>query len=192
MESALSIALGIGLSAACGFRVFVPFFVASVASILGYLPLSEGFEWIGTVPAVILFGSATLLEIAAYYVPWIDNVLDSIATPAALVAGIVAAASVMTDLPPLLRWTVALIGGGGVAGAVQGAMAVVRMGSTVLTGGIGNAVVSTGEWVASAVTSLLAIFLPVAGIVLVVLMLIIGWRSSVKRKEEAAIQRSHQ
>ncbi len=196
MESALSVALGIGLSAACGFRVFVPFLIAGIASMLGYLPLSDGFEWIGTFPAVLLFASATLIEIAAYYVPWVDNALDSIATPAAVVAGIIAAASVITDLPPLLRWTIALIGGGGAAGVVQGATAILRVGSTVLTGGVSNVVVSTGEWVASVVTSLLAILLPLAGIALVVFLVILGWRSSrlvaAKRKEMTEPHHPHQ
>jgi hypothetical protein len=132
----------------------------------------------GTTPAILLFGSATLLEIAAYYVPWIDNALDSIATPAAVIAGVVAAASVMTDLPPLMKWTVALIGGGGVAGAVQGTTALVRMVSTTLTGGAGNAVVSTVEWVASAITSLLSILLPLGAVFFVGFVLLVSWRIS--------------
>ncbi len=194
MESTLSIVLGIGLSAACGFRIFVPFLIAGIASMLGYLPLAEGFEWIGTPSAVVLFGSATLLEVAAYYVPWIDNALDSIATPASVIAGTIAAASVITDLPPLLRWTLALIGGGGVAGAVQGATAMLRMGSTLVTGGMGNALVATGEWIAAVVTSLLAILLPLAGLVLVVVILIFSWRSRLshrERREKSVNPQSH-
>ena len=174
----MSIALGIGLSAACGFRLFVPFLVAGISSWLGVLPFSEGFEWIGTLPAILLFGSATILEIAAYYVPWIDNALDSIATPAAVVAGIVAAASVMTDLFPLLKWSVALIGGGGVAGAIQGTTAVLRLISTTLSGGAANPIVSTAEWVASLITSLLSILLPLAAVLLVALVLLAGWRTA--------------
>ena len=73
------------------------------------------------------FGTATLLEIAAYYIPWFDHLLDTIATPAAVVAGMVASASVMVDLPPVLKWGVALIGGGGAAGLLQGATVLLRL-----------------------------------------------------------------
>jgi hypothetical protein len=177
METIFSIALGIGLSAACGFRVFVPFLVASVASWLGFLPLTSGFEWLGTVPAIAAFSIATLLEIAAYYVPWIDNALDSIATPAAVIAGALAAASVMTDMPPLMRWGVALVGGGGVAGAVQGTTAILRMVSSTLTGGAGNAILSTGEWILSVITSILSILIPLVAVVFVVFVLLVSWRT---------------
>ena len=103
MEAITSILLGIGLSAATGFRIFVPFLVASVAAITGYLPLSPSFEWIGTYPALIAFGAATIIEIAAYYIPWLDNVLDSIATPAAFIAGAILMVAVVSGLPPLAK-----------------------------------------------------------------------------------------
>ena len=119
METLTSILLGIGLSAATGFRIFVPFLVASIAAITGYLPLSPSFEWIGTYPALILFGAATILEIAAYYIPWLDNLLDSIATPAAFVAGAILMVAVVSGLPPLAKWALAIIAGSGAAGIVQ-------------------------------------------------------------------------
>jgi hypothetical protein len=119
LETAYSIALGISLSAACGFRVFVPFLVMSIAALAGTLPLSDGFAWVGTVPALVVFASATLVEVAAYYIPWVDNLLDTIATPLALVAGTVASASVLTDVSPVLQWTLAILAGGGSAGLIQ-------------------------------------------------------------------------
>ena len=103
MDAFLSLGVGLGLSAACGFRVFVPLLVASIAAQAGYLSLSPGFEWIGTPQALYAFATATLLEVLAYYIPWLDNALDAIATPAAVIAGMVARASVLTDLPPLLK-----------------------------------------------------------------------------------------
>ena len=115
----LSILAALGLAAACGFRVFVPLFVVSLASRAGALDLSSGFAWIGSTPAVVCFGTATLLEVLAYYVPVIDNLLDSVATPAAVVAGVVVAAAVMTDIDPWLKWTLATVAGGGLAAAVQ-------------------------------------------------------------------------
>jgi hypothetical protein len=160
METVFSIALGIGLSAACGFRVFVPLLIMSAAAHTGHLSLSPGFEWIGTLEALVAFGSATVLEVLAYYIPWLGHLLDTVATPAAVVAGIVASASAFTDMSPLLRWTLALIGGGGIAGLVQGATVLTRIKSTALTGGLGNPAVSTAELAGSIGTSLLAILAP--------------------------------
>jgi len=167
MDTALSIALGIGLSAACGFRVFVPLLIISAANYTGHLSLSSGFEWIGTLPALIVFGTATILEILAYYIPWLDQLLDAIATPAAVVAGIVASASVFTEISPLLRWILALIGGGSVAGLVQGATALTRLKSTALTGGFGNPILSTAELFGSIITSLLALAVPIVCVIIV-------------------------
>src|SRR2546425_12995559 len=104
METILSICLGIGLSAACGFRVFVPLLVMSIASLSGHLTLAHGFEWIGTYPALITFSVATCLEIGGYYIPWVDNLLDTIASPAAVIAGTVVMAALVSDLSPLLKW----------------------------------------------------------------------------------------
>src|SRR6267378_5007073 len=116
METLMSICLGIGLSAACGFRVFVPLLIMSIASLSGHLSLAHGFEWIGSYPALISFSVATCLEIAGYYIPWLDHLLDTMATPAAIVAGTIVTASMMTDVSPLLKWTLAIIAGGGAAG----------------------------------------------------------------------------
>lgn len=176
MEIALNIALGIGLSAACGFRVFVPFLVASVAALTGYLPLSPDFEWIATIPAVIVFGTATFFEVLAYYIPWLDNALDTIATPFAVVAGTLIAASVVTELSPLLRWALALIAGGAAAGIVQGATALLRAKSTLTTAGMGNFVVATVELVGAFVTSLLSLLFPLLTLVLIVLLVYLTMR----------------
>ncbi|MDH4069974.1 MAG: DUF4126 domain-containing protein [Ignavibacteria bacterium] len=178
METLLSIALGLGLSVACGFRVFMPFLLAAVGSVLGYVQPGEGFEWIGTVPALIVFGTATVLEILAYYLPWVDNLMDTISTPVAVLAGALATASVLTDMPPLLHWTIALIGGGGAAGLVQSATATIRAGSTLATGGLGNFVVATFEWIGAAVTAILAIFLPLAAFAICLVVVTILLRQS--------------
>ena len=170
MEIALSILIGIGLAAACGFRVFVPFLVVSIASMSGHLELAEGFEWLGTHPALWAFAVATLLEILAYYIPWLDNLLDTIATPAAVAAGIVITASVIDDVSPFLKWTLAVIAGGGTAAAVQAATVAVRGTSTVTTGGIANPAVSTGELGGSAVVATLAVVLPIVAVALVIIM----------------------
>ena len=176
METVTSILLGIGLSAATGFRIFVPFLVASIAAISGYLPLSSSFEWIGTYPALILFGAATILEIAAYYIPWFDNLLDSIATPSAFVAGAILMVAVVSGLPPLAKWALAIIAGSGAAGIVQTGTTLTRAASTTTTGGLANPIVSTVEAGSSFGLSLLTILLPVvAGLITIVLLF---WLSS--------------
>lgn len=165
----LSICLGIGLSAACGFRIFVPLLVMSIASLAGHLTLAPGFQWIGTYPALLTFSVATAVEIAGYYIPWVDHALDTIATPAAIVAGTVVTASMVTGMSPLLKWSLAIIAGGGAAGLVQGATVVTRAASTATTGGLGNPLVATIELGAATVTSIAALLVPV----LVVLLLIV-------------------
>lgn len=170
MEIVLSLCVGIGLSAACGFRVFVPLLVMSMASLSGHLSLGSGFQWIGTYPALIAFSAATALEIGGYYIPWLDHFLDSIATPAAIVAGTVVTASCITDLSPFLRWTLAAIAGGGTAGLVQTSTVLLRGGSTLLTGGLGNPVFATAELAGAFGTSILSIVAPLFTLVLVVLV----------------------
>jgi hypothetical protein len=166
METLLSMCVGIGLSAACGFRVFVPLLVMSLASHTGHLTLSPGFEWIGTAPALVAFALATCLEIAGYYVPWVDNLLDSIATPAAVVAGIIVTASAVSGMSPFLKWALAVIAGGGVAATVHVATGITRGASSLTTAGLGNPLVATLEVGGAMILSLLAIVLPVlAGLV---------------------------
>ncbi|MEM8961588.1 MAG: DUF4126 domain-containing protein [Acidobacteriota bacterium] len=171
----LSVLVGLGLAAACGFRVFVPLLVMSLASRGDYLQLAEGFSWIASDPAVITFGAATALEILAYYVPWLDNLLDGAATPSAIVAGVVASASQIQGMDPWLTWSIAAIGGGGVAGSVQGLTVLTRQVSLFATGGFGNPLVSTAEAASSVGFALLAIVMPLVavGILLVVVFLLL-------------------
>ena len=171
----MSLGVGLGLSAACGFRVFVPLLVASVAAQAGYLPLSPGFEWIGTREALLAFATATFLEVLAYYVPWLDSILDTIATPAAVLAGIIASASVLTDLPPPLKWGATLIGGG-LAGFAQGSSVLLRLKSAVFTGGLANPLVSTAELIAALVLALLAVLLPLVCLVMIAALSSLAFR----------------
>jgi hypothetical protein len=176
MDALLSIGIGLGLSAACGFRVFVPLLVASLAAQGGYLSLAPGFEWVGTQPALYAFATATLLEILAYYIPWLDNALDTIATPAAVIAGMLVGAAVFTDLPPLVKWSLAIIAGGAAAGMVQGATSLLRLKSTALSGGLANPVVSTLELVGSLVMAVVALMVPVVALLLAVALCVGAFR----------------
>jgi len=172
METFIGITVGIGLSAACGFRVFVPLLVMNLATITGHLHLAPGFEWIGSDYATIAFGTATIVEILAYYIPWLDHILDLIASPAAIVAGTIATASMVMDISPFLRWTLAIIAGGGAAAIVQGVTVALRTKSSALTAGMSNVLVSSVELVGSIVTALLAIIVPILCLVLIALLCI--------------------
>jgi len=175
-DLALSIALGVALAAATGFRVFLPMLIVGGAAHTGYLHLGDGFAWLGTPPALTMLGVAALVEVLAYYIPVIDNVLDVAAAPAAFIAGTILSAAVMTDMPPMVKWTAAVIAGGGVAGLTRGATGVLRAHSTVLTGGLGNFVISTAELGGAVLISFLALAAPVAAIALVVLFLLTATR----------------
>src|SRR5215471_4264519 len=166
-DVALSIVLGIGLAAATGFRVFLPMLIVSGAAYTGYLPLGDNFAWLGTAPSLVMLTVAAIVEILAYYIPGLDNLLDALATPAAFVAGTVLSAAVMTDIPPMVKWTAAVIAGGGIAGVTQGITATLRAKSTVFTGGFGNLVIATVELVGSLLVSLLALVVPFAALAFV-------------------------
>ncbi len=167
METFLGITVGIGLSAACGFRVFVPLLVMNLASLTGHIHLSSGFAWIGSGFATVAFSTATLVELLGYYIPGVDHILDIAATPAAIVAGTVATASIAADVSPVLKWTLALIAGGGIAGLVQGTTVAIRAISSTSTGGIGNPLFSTLELAGSIITAVLAIFVPILCLALI-------------------------
>lgn len=174
MELSIGILIGIGLASACGFRVFVPLLGTSLASMSGHLDLAPGFDWIGSPVAAACFGTATLLEIIGFYVPWLDNILDTIATPAAAIAGTILTASMVTDISPFLKWTLAVIAGGGVAGTIQGGTALLRGASTGTTAGTGNPILSTIELVGSIVMTVLSFVVPVLAAVLGIAILICG------------------
>jgi hypothetical protein len=174
----LSGLVGVGLSASCGFRVFVPLLVMGIAVRSGGISPSEGWQWIGSWPALVMFGVATLLEVAGYCVPWLDNVLDTVATPAAVVAGIVATSVCISGWnDPALKWSVAIIAGGGVAAVIQTGTVLVRGASTATTAGVGNFVVSLVELFLSTVGAVLAVL----GLPLLCLAIVAGGFFLVRR-----------
>ena len=175
-DLALSIVLGIALAAATGFRVFLPMLIVSGAAYAGHLQLDSSFAWLGTPSALTMLSVAALAEVLAYYVPVIDNLLDTLATPAALIAGTIVSAAVMTDVPPMVKWTAAVIAGGGIAGLTQGLTGILRAHSTVLTGGLGNPVIATAELGGALLISFLALVAPAAAVALVILFLLVAIR----------------
>ena len=175
-DLALSIALGVVLAAATGFRVFLPMLIMSGAAYTGHLSLDNSFAWLATPFALTMLGVAALVEVLAYYIPGVDNLLDAVATPAAFVAGTIVSAAVMTDLPPMAKWMAAVIAGGGTASLTQGVTTILRAKSTVVTGGLGNPVIATGELGGSVLLSLLALAAPLAAVAVVILLLWLAFR----------------
>jgi hypothetical protein len=187
METLLSACAGLGLSAACGFRVFVPLLVMSIASLSGHLPLAHGFEWIGTYPALVAFAVATCIEVLGYYIPWVDHALDTIATPAAVMAGTLVTASLVTDVGPFWKWSLAIIAGGGSAGLVQGTTVVARGASLAGTAGLANPLVATLELAGAVVTSVLAIVVPLLVLVLLAVFLVVVGRKFLRKRAASQV-----
>jgi hypothetical protein len=184
-----NLALGVALAAACGLRIFVPLLVLGVASTLGWVELFGGFTWIGSAPALTVFGVATLVEIAAYHVPWLDNALDYLGAPVAVGAGTLMAASLLPEGDALLRWTVAAAAGGGAAGTVHLGTAVLRKMSSLGTGGLANPLLALAEAFGALVVSVVALAIPMFALA-VVFLLIVGAARLLRRRTRPPEQRS--
>jgi uncharacterized paraquat-inducible protein A len=175
-ETILSIFLGIGLAASVGFRVFLPLFALSLAAFFGKWELNDSWQWIGSLTAVITLGVAMIIETFAYFIPWVDNVLDGFAVPLAAIAGTTVMVSTVANLDPVVTWSLAIIAGGGTATAIKGASATSRLASTASTGGFANPILSTVETGTAVVVATASIFAPMLAIVLVIIILsIIFW-----------------
>ncbi|HUY90499.1 MAG TPA: DUF4126 domain-containing protein [Pirellulales bacterium] len=185
-ESLIGAIVGIGLAASCGFRVFVPMLVMSIAAKAGQLELTDGWGWIGSWPAIVCFGVATLVEFGGYCIPWLDNLLDAAASPAAVIAGTIATAACVSEMSPWLQWSTAIIAGGGAAGLVQSLTVAVRGTSTATTGGLGNPIVAAVEFVSSAVLSVLAIIAPILAVLLLCVVAYLLIRRFTRRKRRLA------
>lgn len=174
----ISAFIGIGLAAATGFRVFMPMFAVSLASYLGWIPMNESFEWLAGLPTLITTGIAMIAEILAYYIPFIDHLLDTISVPLATIAGSVMFASQFADIGTFPQWALALIAGGGTAAAISSGFAGTRAASTATTGGLGNSVVATTETAGAGIMSFLALAAPViafiAAVALIITVLFLG------------------
>lgn len=188
METILSLCIGIGLSAACGFRVFVPLLVMSIGAITGLFEPAKGFQWLAMPTVCLALSIATICEIAAYYIPWVDNLLDTVATPAAMIAGTLTTMAVSSgEMSQFASWAAAIIVGGGTASVVQMSTVAARGVSTATTGGLANPVLSTTEWVSAAVLSVLAMVLPVVVAIAVIICIFLAIRWIRKKKQENAV-----
>ena len=182
--------MGISLAAASGFRVFLPPFLMSLAvkvSLIDIDLVGSQFEFFTSTPAIIILGIATVAEFAAYYTPWIDNILDTIATPAAVLAGIGVTAISLEGSEPIVQWAIAVIAGGGMSATIQTATVATRGISSTFTLGVANPVVATSENIASVALTIIAILFPILAIVFAVLLasLLISRRINKNRDKTA-------
>lgn len=183
-STVVALCLGLGLSAACGFRVFIPPLAMGIGARAGLMNLGESWAWMSETWVIIVFMVATLLEIFAYYIPWLDNLLDTITTPSAIVAGIIVTSASLDGIDPTMQWILSIIAGGGTAGTIQLGTVATRAVSTATTGGIGNPIVSTVEAGACIFCTILALLLPIIAAFLVVLLIIFSINKLVSRKKK--------
>ncbi len=177
-DAVLAIAVGIGLSAAAGLRVFLPMLVLGGAGRLGWIPLGTDFTWLASDVGLVTLLVATVIEVVAYSIPTVDNAMDIVAGPAAVVAGIVAIAAVTSDLPAPLRWSLAVIAGGGTAGIVQSVTTLGRLKSTGLTGGLANPFLALAELAGAAMLALLSVAAPLIAVGVIVVVAVLAYRLS--------------
>lgn len=169
----ISAFIGIGLAAASGFRVFLPMFAVSLASYMGWIPMNDHFMWLAGLPTLITTGIATIVEVLAYYIPYVDHLLDTISVPLATVAGSVLFASQFADLGTFPTWALALIAGGGTAAAISSGFAGTRAASTATTGGLGNSVVATTETAGAGIMTFLALAAPIIAVIIAIALVVI-------------------
>ena len=190
MEVLIGLCLGITLSAACGLRIFIPPLILSIASLVGDLQLMPNLQWLGTYPALMVLVTATVVEILAYYVPGISNLLDLIEIPTAIALGTVLTAASLGELDPILQWSLALLAGGGTAGIVESATAATRFAATTVTVGAANPIVSTAEAALSIFLTVLGLVLPLFAAAAVILLMIGLIRKAIHMLQRAKRKRS--
>lgn len=183
VEVIFSIFLGVGLASASGFRVFLPLLVLSLAGYFDFILLNESWIWVGSPASIVTLSAAALIEIFAYYIPWVDNILDSIALPLAGIAGTAVVLATVGDLNPIATWALAIIAGGGTAAAIKGSAASLRLTSTVASGGLANPIVSTIETGSSLLMALVSILLAPLAFILVIAILYVLYRFSKKLRK---------
>ena len=179
--------MGISLAAASGFRVFLPPFLMSLAVKVNLIDIDlvgSQFEFFTSTPAIIILGIATVAEFAAYYTPWIDNILDTIATPAAVLAGIGVTAISLEGSEPIIQWAIAVIAGGGMSATIQTATVATRGISSTFTLGVANPVVATSENIASVALTIIAILFPILAIVFAVLLALLLISRRINKNQE--------
>ncbi len=173
-------AIGLGLSAAAGFRILIPFLAMAIAANLGKLQLAPEMA-LGSRDAMVAFAIAAVIEVLVYFVPVVANFMDMIEVPAAAIAGTILTATVTSNLDPLFRWSLAAIAGGGIAAGTEAFMGVRGVASTVAAGPVGSVAVSTGKLASSSMLSIVAILLLILTAAILVILLFLIFRRLRKR-----------
>ena len=186
-ELIISIILGFCLSAAAGFRVFIPLVLLSFATHFEIFPVSESWQWVGSIPALVLLSAAAIFEALAYLIPWLDNLLDTVAVPLAAIAGTLIMVATVGDIDPVYTWALAIIAGGGTAAAISGTTSVTRAASTATTGGFGNPVIAVAETGTATAVSLATLASPLIALAILVILFGVVRRLVKKLKRKQAI-----
>lgn len=177
LQLALALCVGISLSAACGFRVFVPLLAVAVGMRCTGLTVNEHLAWLGSNTALVCLSVATVVEILAYYIPWVDNALDSVSTPLAMVAGAIVTTGLLPEMPDFAQWGIGIVAGAGAAGTVQLGTSATRGASSATTGGLTNCIVATAENVLSVLGSVLALLAPLVAVIGALIVIVLACRA---------------
>ena len=183
LQVLIAASTGLGLAAASGFRVFLPPFLMAVWLRLGFLDVNiEGseFEAFSSDVSILLLGVASLSEIMAYKIPWMDNMLDSLATPLAGLAGIYLVAVSLEGADPSVQWALAIIAGGGASLSIQSATVAGRGLSSMFTLGLANPFFSLIEDIASVLLIFIALLAPLAALFASVILIFVIFRRKIQ------------
>ena len=168
----LAVGAGVALAAACGLRAFLPLLVLGLAARGGLVHLTPSAAWLAHDWPLMALAVATVLELAADKVPVLDHALDVIGLVVRPAAAWLAAYAVLIHWPAPWGQAVALLLAL-IALAFQGVKAKLRLGSTAVTLGTANPVVSVLEDIAALAMSLAAVLVPILGVVLLVLLALV-------------------
>jgi hypothetical protein len=165
----------IGLSACAGLRAFLPIFGIGLASRVFGWQLAPAIHWLSSDPALIIFGLASMIEIAADKIPVVDHGLDMVQTFAGPAAGALVSFSPFVDIAPPFALALAIMTGATIAGGVHAVAATSRVKSTLATAGLANPVLSFVEDAMAVSSLVIAIFAPLL-VLLPILFIIWFWR----------------
>lgn len=178
-----AVGLAIALAACAGLRAWLPLLLAGGLSRAGFLELGESFRFLSSDKALLLFGLATLLEIAGDKIPAVDHALDGLSTVLRPAAGALLAAAVMGRFAdPLTALALGIVVGAPAAMVPHAAKSVLRGVSTTLTAGFANPVLSLIEDVLTVVLFVLSVLIPVAVAMFVVVLTFLVARRLLRRR----------
>ncbi len=158
MESALL--TGLGLAAPAGLNAYLPLLILALADrFSSAVTLGRPYHFLTTNWGIAIIIILLTIEVVVDKVPGLDHANDLLGSAIRPAAGAVVAMAATSDTN--LNPVVALLLGLFAAGSVHTAKAITRPAVTLATGGLGNPLVSMAEDAAAAITSIVAIFVPI-------------------------------